>query len=405
MQFEFPLKKVMSRSHTKEPPSDMLASSSFMRLMGDISGAFADLGTFLPLVLGVLAINQFNPASVLVCFGCFALATAAIYRRPVPVQPMKAVAAVVIATGLTAESVAATGIILGAMLITVALTGALERINQLLPQSVISGVSLGIGLHLGFAGLHLIARDWVIGLCILLIVLVILFTRFSAFACLVALAISILWGIAIATDDLLAVETGLHLPTPVIPSLDAFYFAAETVVIPQFTLTITNAILATAAISSSFFPRDSAQNITPRRLALSTGWLNLLLAPFGALPMCHGSGGLVAQYKFGARTGMAPAVFGLTCLGAGIFFGNGALQVLGFLPLAAVGAMLTVAGGEMALNKRLFDGRPSCLTVIFSTAAVCVLVNVAVGVVAGLAAELIRSAVMRRFNNKRTADY
>ena len=163
------------------------------RLAGDVSGAFADLGTFLPLVLGVLAINRFSPASVLIGFGCFALATALIYRRPVPVQPMKAVAAIIIATGLTAQSVAAAGILLGVLLIAVALTGLIDRLNRAVPQSVLSGVSLGIGIHLALVGLDLVSREWAVGVGILALVLVLLQTRLAAFACLAGLGVAVAW--------------------------------------------------------------------------------------------------------------------------------------------------------------------------------------------------------------------
>jgi hypothetical protein len=370
----------------------------FAQVSGDVSGAFADLGTFLPLVLGVLAVNKFDPVSVLTGFGFFALATAAIYRRPVPVQPMKAVAAIIIATGLSAGAVAATGILLGVILIALALTGAIERLNRAIPQSVLTGVSLGIGIHLAIAGLRLVSQDWAVGIGIFALVMVLLQTRLSALACLAGLIAAAAWGLAAGTAPLPGLDLGLHLPAFALPSLAAFREAAETAVLPQFMLTIANAVLATAAIAAGFFPQDAKQNITPRRLALSTGGLDLLLAPLGALPMCHGAGGLVAQHKFGARTGLAPALFGATCLGLGVFLGNGAQAILGVLPLASVGALLTVAGGELALSKRLFDGRLSCLAVMLLTAAVCVLVNVAVGVIAGLAAEFIRSIILRRLN-------
>jgi hypothetical protein len=180
-----------------------------------------------------------------------------------------------------------------------------------------------------------------------------------------------------------------------IPGVEAFREAAASVVIPQLALTITNAVLMTAALAATFFPGEG-ERLGPRRLALTSGGLNLLLAPFGALPMCHGAGGLVVQHKFGARTGLAPALFGLACLALGLGLGTGALGVLGLVPLAAVGALLVIAGGEMALSKRLFDGRPSCIAVILGTAAICVLVNAAVGVVAGLAAEYTRTYVLRR---------
>lgn len=307
---------------------------------------------------------------------------------------MKAVAAIIIATGLSAESVAAAGMILGVLLLVLALTGAIERLNKAVPQSVLAGVSLGIGIHLALVGLRLVSGDWIIGLGILALVAVLLRTPASAFACLIGLAAAAVWGLSTGGGAYIPAP-GLHLPGVTLPTLEAFREAAQSVVIPQFMLTLANAILATAALAATYFPQDAQRNITPRRLALSTGALNLFLAPLGALPMCHGAGGLVAQHKFGARTGLAPAIFGVTCLALGLFFGGGALGILGVLPLAAVGALLAVAGGEMAVNKRLFDGRPSCLAVILVTAATCVLVNVAVGVIAGLAAEFVRSRIIR----------
>ena len=61
--------------------------------LGEVSGAVADFGTFLPLVIGVLAVRGFDGTGVLTGFGLFALAVALVYRRPIPIQPMKAVAA------------------------------------------------------------------------------------------------------------------------------------------------------------------------------------------------------------------------------------------------------------------------------------------------------------------------
>ncbi|MCG7957372.1 MAG: putative sulfate/molybdate transporter, partial [Candidatus Thiodiazotropha endolucinida] len=92
------------------------------RYIGDLSGAFADLGTFLPIVIGVLALQKVDPTGLLIGFGLFALVVAAVYRRPIPIQPMKVVAAVVITQSLDAQTIAATGFLLG---ITVALLSLL----------------------------------------------------------------------------------------------------------------------------------------------------------------------------------------------------------------------------------------------------------------------------------------
>ena len=66
-------------------------------VVSEISSAYADLGTFLPLMLGTVLVAGMNPVGILYGFGLFALMTALVYRLPIPVQPMKAVAAMAIA--------------------------------------------------------------------------------------------------------------------------------------------------------------------------------------------------------------------------------------------------------------------------------------------------------------------
>lgn len=111
--------------------------------------------------------------------------------------------------------------------------------------------------------------------------------------------------------------------------------------------------------------------------------------------MCHGAGGLVAQHRFGARTGLAPAVFGTTCLGLGLMLGPDAVALLGLLPMAAVGALLMIAGGEMTISKRLFDAGPDGLAIILLTGFVGVMVDITTGLIAGLSAELVRTWIRR----------
>ena len=171
---------------------------------------------------------------------------------------------------------------------------------------------------------------------------------------------------------------GLYLPEMTLPDWSDAWTALQSLALPQLPLTLTNAVLAPAVIALSLFPDDGAC-ITARRLALSSGLLNTLLSPLGAFPMCLGAGGLVVQYKFGARTGLAPALFGLACLALGLLFGPDAMQLLGILPMAAVGALLVVAGGELALSRRLFDASPDAVAVIVLTGVIAVVVNIAVG--------------------------
>ena len=56
------------------------------------SSAFADLSTFLPLVLGLIIVVGVDPLG-LIGFGLFASVTGVVYRRPIAMQPMKATVA------------------------------------------------------------------------------------------------------------------------------------------------------------------------------------------------------------------------------------------------------------------------------------------------------------------------
>lgn len=365
------------------------------RLAGDFSGAFADLGTFLPLIVGMFAVQRLDPAGLLAGFGLFALVTAAVYRRPVPVQPMKAVAALVIGGGLSVSGVAATGLLLGIVLCILAAIGAVDRLGRHIPHTVLWGIRLGVGLYLLWAGIRLVMQQPVVGIVALSGVLLLQRTRLKPLAALALVAGAALWGATRADAVLPTLTPALSLPRPVLPDLDSMWTSAQDILLPQLALTLTNATLITAAIAAELFPQDRAR-ITPDRLAWSSGLLNLALAPFGAFPMCHGAGGLVVQHKFGARTGLAPAIFGTTCLALGLFLAPQSVALLALLPMAAVGALLIPAGMELAASTGLRHSSPDRLAVILITGMSCLLLNIVLGLLLGLLSEAIRVLLARR---------
>jgi len=98
-----------------------------------------------------------------------------------------------------------------------------------------------------------------------------------------------------------------------------------------------------------------------RNFALSSGLANLELCPFGAMPKCHGTGSLQAQYRFGARTGLTQIIFGVVPLVLAVGFADHAAALFALIPIGAVGALLILAGADLAISRRLFDGsRPAC---------------------------------------------
>lgn len=357
---------------------------------GDLSGAFADLGTFLPLVMGVFAVQRLDPTGILVGFGVFALVTAALYKRPVPVQPMKAVAALVIGGALGAGEVAAVGLLIGAVLLLLASTGAVAALARRIPEVVMNGVQVGVGLHLALAGLRLGQTDPLLGVAAVALLFALQRTRVKPLAALTIVALAAAWELVVRGAVIPELVPGPFLPELTLPDPGSFAHAAQTALLPQLALTLTNAVLITAALAADLFPHDK-EHITPTRLTLSTGLSNLVLAPFGAFPMCHGAGGLVVQHRFGARTGLAPAIFGTTCLALGVGLGPGAMALMALVPIAAVGALLVLAGVDLAWSKRVKSARGGTLAVILSTALLCVMINVAVGFLAGLIMEALRT--------------
>lgn len=63
----------------------------------ELAGAFGDMGTDVPLFIGMVLGAGPEETSVLVMFKAIHILTGLVYRMPMPVQPLKAMAALVIA--------------------------------------------------------------------------------------------------------------------------------------------------------------------------------------------------------------------------------------------------------------------------------------------------------------------
>jgi MFS superfamily sulfate permease-like transporter len=371
------------------------------RAAGEISGAFGDLGTFLPHTLGAITVSGLAPVGVLPSFGIFYVATGLFYRLPIPVQPMKAVSAVLITSGLSAGEIAAAGLCLGVILLVLGATGALGRFARIVPHSVVTGLQLGLGITLALLSLELMAELPWLGIATVGLLLLLL----RAPRCPATL-------VALGAAVVLAHFSGVGAPWPelswapawpavVLPGTGDFQHALASAVLPQLPLTLTNAVIVTAALARDFYG-ERATRATPRNLAFSSGVANFVLAPFGALPMCHGAGGLAAHHRFGARTGLAPALFGVLLLGLALTFADQAGALLAVIPLAAVGALLLFSAADLALSRRLFDARPSCWPAIGITAALTAWADPFWGLLSGCLAEIGRGqllALLRRRAN------
>ena len=148
----------------------------------------------------------------------------------------------------------------------------------------------------------------------------------------------------------------------------------------QIPLSITNAVIATAALIRDCFPEKA---VSERKLMLDMGVMDTIASFFGGMPVCHGAGGLAGQYYFGARTGGTPILEGLVEVGIGLFLSQSIANVTAAFPMVLVGGMVFLVG--IQLGKDVVKLRGWKLALCLVTAALSVVTNVAVGFLAGLA--------------------
>ena len=178
-------------------------------------------------------------------------------------------------------------------------------------------------------------------------------------------------------------DLGLHLPHIVVPTWAQIVHGTEYAVLPQIPLTLTNAIIVTAAVSRQLFPREQ-HPVNERNLAITTGLGNLLSAPFGGYLMCHGAGGIAGHFRFGGRPATAPVMIGLIFVVLGIGFGESGYAMLKTIPDAVLGGLLLFSGIELALSAKLHEHQDGDLFLVLLMAAIGVALNPAAAFAVGL---------------------
>ena len=83
-------------------------------------------------------------------------------------------------------------------------------------------------------------------------------------------------------------------------------------------------------------------------LGISVAVMNIFGCWFGCMPVCHGSGGLAAQHRFGARSGSSIILLGVFKILLGLFLGKSLLGVFDSFPRSILGIMVAAAGLELA---------------------------------------------------------
>ena len=302
-----------------------------------------------------------------------------------PLQPKKVIAVAAIAQQWSPSTVYASGFGLGLIWFFLVLTGLLRKIVAITPTCIVRGIQLTLGIALGWQALKMMAPMPLLGLLAMVIVLLLRKNRYAP-ASLVLIALGV--GIIAWQGKLPAAwELTFTLPPLTLPRLADVWQAMLLAGFAQIPLSITNAVIATAATIHDYFPEKV---VSERKLMLNMGVMNVVASFFGGMPMCHGAGGLAGQYYFGARTGGTPILEGLIEVGIGLFLSRSIANIMAAFPMALVGGMMFLVGIE--LGKGVIKLRGWKLALCLVTAGVSVATNMAVGFLAGLAlAYLVRT--------------
>jgi SulP family sulfate permease len=377
----------------------------------ELAGALGDLGTLLPLAIGMIMVNGLDPLGMFLSIGLFYIVSGVYYGVTVPVQPMKVIGAYAVATGMSASSIMASGALLALALLVIGGTHAITFIGRYTPKAVVRGVQLSTGTLLMTEGVRFMigaskfqlfrqaAEPYLavqsvgpvpIGILVgvaggILTLLLIENKRFPAGLLVVLGGLGL--GLVFGNHEGLG-QLGLHVHIPRIlpfgfPAEADFAFALFALVLPQLPMTLGNAVIANADLSREYFG-EASKRVTCRALCISMALANFMSFLLGGMPLCHGAGGLAAHYRFGARTAGSNLMIGAIFAALAIFLGAQALTVLYLIPMAVLGVLLLFAGAELALTVIDLQLRKDFF-VVSVMLGVTLASNLAVGFIVGIA--------------------
>jgi len=351
---------------------------SFEFNMRELAGSMGDFGTLFPLAIGYIVINGLNPSGFLVMMGLANIVTGLVYRLPMPIEPMKVLAVMAIAQQWPPSMVYASGFAMGVVWLVFGVTNLVGWISKFTPKSVIWGIQATLGILLATEAIKMISGAWLLGAVSIGIILVLRQNRYAP-----AALVLMLLGLAMvffAGGFSQIVAPRFSLPPLTGFTLEEIWRSMVLAGFSQIPLTITNAVIATAALIKVYWPDKP---VSERQLSLNQGIMNLIVPFFGGMPMCHGSGGLAGQYYYGARTGGTNIIEGCIEILLGLFFSASVVGLFSLFPRAIIGGMMFLVGLEMIKFAKKLRPRKDLLPIAV-TVGVSLVSDMAWGFVAGL---------------------
>ncbi|KAL5783212.1 hypothetical protein ACOSP7_008241 [Xanthoceras sorbifolium] len=409
----------------------------FRSKWAEVNGAMGDLGTYIPIVLALTLAKDLNLGTTLIFTGVYNIVTGAIYGVPMPVQPMKSIAAVAISDGsdFGIPEMMAAGICTGGILLVLGVTGLMQLAYKLIPLSVVRGIQVSQGLSFAMAAVKYIRkvqdfsksktkgeRPW-LGLDGLVLAIVC--------ACFIIVVSGggeerneresddidheeeirprrrtrLIWKIISSLPSafivfLLGVVLAFIRRPKLVRDIQFGPSSIEVVkisnhawkqgfikgTIPQLPLSVLNSVIAVCKLSSDLFP---GKDFSATSVSVTVGIMNLVGCWFGAMPCCHGAGGLAGQYKFGGRSGGCVALLGAAKMVLGLVLGSSLVMVLDQFPVGVLGVLLLFAGVELAMACRDMNSKEDSFVMLICTAVSLVGSGAALGFVCGMVVHLL----------------
>ncbi|MDP6400842.1 MAG: putative sulfate/molybdate transporter [Candidatus Marinimicrobia bacterium] len=326
------------------------------------SGAFGDIGTDFPLIVGMILAAGLDSASVLVTFGVMQIFTGSFYKMPMPIQPLKAMATIVITQKISPNILYGGGLAIGISMLLLNITKLIDWISRVVPKAVIRGIQLGLGIKLGLLALQdYVIADGVAGYYLaaaafLLAIFLIGNRKYPPAIFIIMLGMFYAFIFKVDAHSFIN-AVGIHLPQIHTPTWADILTGFLILTIPQIPLSIGNSILATNQIANDWYPKHT---VTIRKISYTFSLVNLINPFFSGIPTCHGSGGIVGHHTFGGRTGGSVIIYGCLYIFLGLFLSQGFDTLVHIFPLPILGILLLFESlGLMLLVQDVTDSKSS----------------------------------------------
>jgi MFS superfamily sulfate permease-like transporter len=285
---------------------------------------------------------------------------------------------------ITPNAVYGAGIVAGVIWLLLGVTGGAKKVAALVSRQVAVGIVMGLGFSFMLEGVKMMSQGWLLGGAALFGTMLLLTNRTvpAMFLLLIVGAFSAVVQDPVLLNDFAKVSVEFRKPSFALGGMtwQEFVIGAIFLALPQVPLTLGNAIIAVTEENNHLFPD---RPVTENKVAMSTGVMNLLGPIIGAVPMCHGAGGMAGHVRFGARTGGALIILGALIVLVSLFFSSSVDTIFRIFPAPILGVILFLTGAQLALGSSDLGKTEHDRFVSLITAA-CAIWNIGLAFVFGM---------------------